>query len=87
MYFFAHFIGSESVRKYWPHYYNNQQAVIFMVDGSKSHDDMQVDREVFLDAINHPSLSDIPVLLLVTHQDKEGCMSPQDVGDNAWYLQ
>lgn len=74
-------IGSETVRKYWHHYYSNQQAVIFMVNGCRSQEDTLLDKEVFLSAINHPSLSDLPVLLLVTHQDVQGCRSPDSVSN------
>jgi len=62
------------MRKIWPHYYQEAQCVIFMVDGS-DRDRVQESYQVLQELIKHPDLVDLPFILVVSKHDKENCMS------------
>ena len=67
--------GSEKIRKYWKHYYSGAEGVIFMVDGTSNVVQLETARAAMQEALSDPQLSGLPILLLVTHQDKENCRS------------
>jgi len=53
-----------------------------MVDGSSEGEVLDAARDAFESAISHPVLNSLPVLLLVTHQDKETAKSSHEVCNN-----
>lgn len=73
--------GSEKIRKYWRHYYGGAQGVIFMVDGTTNEQELETARVAMFDALKDPQLCDLPILLLVTHQDMENARSASEVAE------
>ena len=49
--------------------------MIIMVDGSSDVVQLETARKAMQDALSDPQLSGLPILLLVTHQDRENCRS------------
>lgn len=64
--------GGDSVRQYWHRYYNDVHGVIFVVDGSCTHDVLQQTTDALHKAIQNPELSNKPWLILCNKQDLDG---------------
>jgi GTPase SAR1 family protein len=73
------FLGGEKQRPYWKHYYQNAQAVVFVVDSASSDEEMTVSREALHEALSHPALQGLPCLILGNCQDKPGARSTSQV--------
>lgn len=50
-----------------------------MVDGTTNVIELETARQAMINALSDSQLCFLPVLLLVTHQDKENCRSPEEV--------
>lgn len=68
--------GSESIRRYWHNYYQNAEGLIFVFDGSASDEDTDTAKAELQGALTHPSLKDVPVLVLVSKVDS---VSPDEL--------
>lgn len=53
--------------------------MIFMVDGTTNEQELETARVAMFDALKDPQLCDLPILLLVTHQDMENARSASEV--------
>ncbi len=62
----------------WKHYYQNTDAVIFVVDSS---DRARVEtvREELINVLSDPDLAEAPLLVYANKQDKEGAMGVEDL--------
>eukprot|EP00112_Aurelia_sp_Birch-Aquarium-sp1_P006587 Seg1723.8 transcript_id=Seg1723.8/GoldUCD/mRNA.D3Y31 product="ADP-ribosylation factor-like protein 15" protein_id=Seg1723.8/GoldUCD/D3Y31 len=63
--------GSESIRRYWPRYFNGTQGLIFVVDGSSSDEDITLARNELEAALSHNDLREVPLLVLVNKVDTD----------------
>jgi len=50
-----------------------------MVDGTTNEQELETARVAMFDALKDPQLCDLPILLLVTHQDMENARSASEV--------
>lgn len=71
--------GGDNVRKYWPHYFEGAEGVIFVVDSSSNDDDVDLAASELQEAISHPSLGTLPLLVLANKQDVKGARSADEV--------
>jgi len=71
--------GGDNVRKYWPHYYGGAQAVVFVVDSSSNDDDVDLAAAELQEALTHPSLESLPLLVLANKQDVQGARSTDEL--------
>ena len=69
--------GAANIRKFWSHYYDNIDGVIFVVDGMCSHDQLEETKDEIHSALGHPKLKSIPWLLLCNKQDLEGACTDE----------
>ena len=63
--------GQDSIRKLWHHYYQNTDAVVFVVD---SHDKARFPevKVQLMKLFNHPALQEVPFLIFANKQDLQG---------------
>ncbi|XP_052795913.1 ADP-ribosylation factor-like protein 15 [Mya arenaria] len=62
--------GGDNVRPYWNRYYGGSQGVIFVVDSSADSSTMDKCLAAFDEALSHPELDGLPLLVLANFQDK-----------------
>ncbi|XP_031560756.1 ADP-ribosylation factor-like protein 15 [Actinia tenebrosa] len=67
--------GGDGVRKYWQHYYDGSQGVIFVVDSTSSEEDLELAAAELQSALSHPALRDLPLLVLANKQDEKEARS------------
>ena len=72
--------GSDECRKIWNLYYKKAHAIIFVVDGT-NHIEIARTGFTFQCLMDEPSLSKIPVLILVNKQDIVGAMTAVQVSN------
>ena len=53
---------------------------IFVVDSSSSEDDLELAASELHGALSHPSLANMPLLVLANKQDVTGCKKMEEVG-------
>ncbi|WAR00841.1 ARL15-like protein [Mya arenaria] len=63
-------VGGDNVRPYWNRYYGGSQGVIFVVDSSADSSTMDKCLAAFDEALSHPELDGLPLLVLANFQDK-----------------
>ncbi|RUS79772.1 hypothetical protein EGW08_012456 [Elysia chlorotica] len=71
--------GGDKVRPYWDRYYQVFQGIIFVIAGDDSDEKLNVAREELLKAARHHQLKGLPLLILVSHQDKEGAKTAEEM--------
>ena len=70
--------GQDKIRPLWRHYYQNTQAVIFVVD-SNDRDRVEDAREELLRLIQEEELRDAAVLVLANKQDLPNAMTATEL--------
>ena len=71
--------GGEKVRKFWKHYYQGTQAVIFVLDSACDAEKLEQTQEALHEAMEHPQLQGTPCLILANCQDKENARLENNV--------
>lgn len=71
--------GGDSVRKYWSHYFEGAEGVIFVVDSSSNDGDMDLAAAELQEALSHPSLRNLPLLVLANKEDVPGAHSTDEI--------
>lgn len=71
--------GGDNVRKYWPRYFEGAEGVIFVVDSSSNDDDVKLAAAELQEALSHPSLKNLPLLVLANKQDVAGARSSDEL--------
>lgn len=72
--------GGDNVRKYWPHYFGGgAQGIVFVVDSSCNDDDVDLAAAELQEALSHPSLESLPLLVLANKQDVNGARSTDEL--------
>lgn len=71
--------GGGNVRPYWDRYFQGSQAVIYMISSCCSDEDMDVNKTEFGKVSSHRSLRTLPLLVLITQEEKEGARSVDQV--------
>jgi small GTP-binding protein len=70
--------GQTNFRKLWHHYFENCNAVVFVIDSNDT-DRFHVVKEEVWNLLNHPLLSDIPFLFFANKQDLPRAMKRDKV--------
>jgi ADP-ribosylation factor protein 1 len=87
--------GQEKLRPLWRHYFNNTDALIFVVD-SQDRDRVQKAAQEFLTIIKDPLMLNSAILIYANKQDMKGCLTPAeicqamglyDLKDRRWHVQ
>ncbi|NXK45962.1 ARL11 protein, partial [Chauna torquata] len=71
--------GQSSLRASWPHYLEDTNTLVFVLDST----DMARLPEALAaleEALGHPSLAGVPVLLLANKQEVPGALAPAELG-------
>lgn len=71
--------GGDNVRKYWPHYFAGAQGIVFVVDSSSSDDDVDLAAAELKEALSHPSLESLPLLVFAGKQDVNGARNADEL--------
>lgn len=71
--------GGDNVRKYWSHYFEGALGVVFVVDSSSNDDDVDLAAAELKEALSHPSLETLPLLVLANKQDVQGARSADEL--------
>ncbi|XP_065059952.1 ADP-ribosylation factor-like protein 15 isoform X2 [Rhopilema esculentum] len=69
--------GSESIRRYWHHYFSGVEGLIFVVDGSTNDDEVALARSELEKVLSHRDMTDVPLLVLVSKIDSSDSSSLQ----------
>lgn len=72
--------GQESIRPYWRSYYQEQEAVIFVVD-SCDHERMQIAKRELMSIIEEDELKNAVVCVFANKQDMPQAMSTADIAE------
>ena len=86
--------GQDKIRKLWSHYFNNIDAVIFVIDSTDRERLPTCKSELSL-LLSDPLLCSAPFVILANKQDLDEAMSPSEVADKLdlysikrrWYVQ
>lgn len=87
--------GQKVIRPLWQHYYQNTDAVIFVID-SNDRDRIEEAREELHDVISHDSLNEALLLVFANKQDFPNAMPVSEITDKLnltsirnrkWYIQ
>ena len=70
--------GKDKIRPLWRHYYQNTQAVIFVVD-SNDHDRMREARDELHRMLNEEELPEAVLLVLANKQDLPNAMGAAEI--------
>lgn len=70
--------GQEKLRPLWRHYFNNTDALIFVVD-SQDRDRLPRAGQEFRSIISDPLMKNSAILVFANKQDMRGCASPTEV--------
>ncbi|NXL92947.1 ARL11 protein, partial [Alectura lathami] len=71
--------GQPSLRACWPHYLEDTNTLIFVLDSADAAR-LPEALEVLEEALDHPSLAGVPVLLLANKQEVPGAVVPAKLG-------
>ncbi|XP_064609037.1 ADP-ribosylation factor-like protein 15 isoform X2 [Liolophura sinensis] len=71
--------GGDSVRPYWDRYFQGSQAVIYMISSCCSEEDLDVNKTEISKVASHRSLRTLPLLVLITQEEKEGARSVDQI--------
>ncbi|XP_032226193.1 ADP-ribosylation factor-like protein 15 isoform X2 [Nematostella vectensis] len=71
--------GGDNVRKYWQHYFEGAQGVIFVVDSTSSEEDLELAASELQTALCHPALDGLPLLVLANQEDKDGARDTEEI--------
>jgi ADP-ribosylation factor-like protein 1 len=72
--------GQDSIRPFWRCYYQNADAIIYVVD-SADRDRLGVSRTELHAMLDEEELKDAALLVFANKQDLEGALSPVDISD------
>jgi ADP-ribosylation factor-like protein 1 len=72
--------GQTSIRPYWRCYYNQTQAIIYVVDSCDS-DRLPTSREEFQALLDEEELKDAAILVYANKQDLPGALSDAEVAE------
>ncbi|NXG50091.1 ARL11 protein, partial [Psilopogon haemacephalus] len=72
--------GQVSLRASWPDYLEDISVLIFVLDSSDAAR-LPEAMEALEEALSHPSMAGVPVLLLANKQEIPGAMSPTELGE------
>ena len=64
--------GSKSVRPFWNHYYQDKNAILFVVDAASGDKDINLAKQVLKEVLSDPELDHKPCLIVGTHFDMDG---------------
>jgi len=86
--------GQDRLRTLWKHYYQNSNAVIFVVDSSDK-TRMKIAREELHKVMEAEELKDCKLLVYANKQDLPGALAPSEVGQalqltnlkHTWFIQ
>ncbi len=70
--------GQDKIRDLWKHYYENTEALIYVVDSSDT-ERLDLATEEMYKMLNDDSLSKAPVLIFANKQDLPGALSPNEL--------
>jgi len=73
--------GQDKIRQLWKHYYQNTQALIYVVDSSDK-ERVEIAREELQKMLAEDELKDAVLLVLANKQDIPGAMSVEEVEEN-----
>lgn len=73
------YTGSEKTRKFWKHYYQGVEAVIFVVDSGCDAERLELTQEALHEALQSPQLREAPCLILANCQDKDNARPEYNV--------
>jgi len=63
--------GSESIRRYWHHYFSGSEGLIFVVDGSSSDAELECARSELQTVLLHQDMDQVPLLVLINKVDTD----------------
>lgn len=72
--------GQHKIRPLWRHYYQNTDAIIYVVD-SADRERMEEAHEELSRALENDELRGVPLLVYANKQDLPNAMKPQEVAD------
>jgi small GTP-binding protein len=72
--------GQDKLRDLWKHYYQNTDAVIYVVD-SNDHDRIELNYETLQKMLIEPELEQACLLVYANKQDINGSLSPKEITD------
>lgn len=72
--------GQQSIRPYWRSYYQEQEAVIFVVD-SCDHERMQIAKRELMSIIEEEELKNAVVCVFANKQDMPQAMTTADIAE------
>jgi len=72
--------GQEKLRPLWRHYFNNTDALIFVVD-SLDRDRIQRAKDEFNSIINDPFMKNSAILVFANKQDMRGALSAAEIAE------
>eukprot|EP01004_Peranema_trichophorum_P008911 NODE_7659_length_754_cov_28.954041_g7045_i0.p1 GENE.NODE_7659_length_754_cov_28.954041_g7045_i0~~NODE_7659_length_754_cov_28.954041_g7045_i0.p1 ORF type:complete len:180 (-),score=20.11 NODE_7659_length_754_cov_28.954041_g7045_i0:151-690(-) len=73
--------GQTSIRPYWRCYYNNTDAIIYVVDSSDK-ERVGIAKQELSAMLEEDELKDTVLLVFANKQDIEGCLSVADVSEH-----
>ncbi|XP_005093485.1 ADP-ribosylation factor-like protein 15 [Aplysia californica] len=71
--------GGDKVRPYWERYFQTFQGIIFVIDSSSEEGKLQTAKTELHNAVKHQQLKSLPLLVILTGQDKENARSVEEV--------
>merc|ERR1712167_22180 len=73
--------GQQSIRPYWKNYFENTDALVFVVDSA---DRKRIEEAAIAleELLNDDKLAMVPVLVLANKQDIVNAMTPDEIGQN-----
>uniref|UniRef100_A0A8C4U0Z0 ADP-ribosylation factor-like protein 11 n=1 Tax=Falco tinnunculus TaxID=100819 RepID=A0A8C4U0Z0_FALTI len=72
--------GQGSLRASWPHYLEDTSTLIFVLDSTDTAR-LPEAMAALEEALSHPSMAGIPVLLLANKQEVPGALAPAELGE------
>ncbi|NWS66743.1 ARL11 protein, partial [Crotophaga sulcirostris] len=72
--------GQGSLRASWPDYLEDTNALIFVLDSTDTAR-LPEAAAALEEVLSHPSMADVPVLLLANKQDVPGALAPAELGE------
>ncbi|KFO93864.1 ADP-ribosylation factor-like 11, partial [Buceros rhinoceros silvestris] len=72
--------GQESLRASWPDYLEGTNTLIFVLDSTDTAR-LPEATAALEEALSHPSMAGVPILLLANKQDMPGALAPAELGE------
>ncbi|KFQ20086.1 ADP-ribosylation factor-like 11, partial [Mesitornis unicolor] len=72
--------GQDSLRATWPDYLEDTNTLIFVLDSTDT-DRLPEAAAALEEALSHPSMAGVPVLLLANKQEVPGALAPAELGE------